>query len=334
MCIKIDECNCRIHNDCYNYYYRVGDVATEGNKFTWYSLDGKSMSRLDMFFLFEELISKWNISCQHVSLKDISNHAFVWFKGRNLNWSPKPFKFSNGWLDNYELVPLIKDFWESTIVEGKVAFVLKEKLRLLRSVLRKLNKDVFGVINLEVDSVVKDLNQLDNLDAIDGEVEESSDGVDFVRLRWEATRKVWKSLHNRSIWIKEGDRNIKFFHNSLRVRIRRNNIVGLNTCRGRLKQVHEVKAEFKRHFECRFTETNYVRPMLDGVSFRQLYLEYKAFLEEPFALDEIKEVMWSGDKDKTLGSDGFNLGFFKVCWDFLKDDYLDLLRSFMNVVGC
>lgn len=88
----------------------LGDVATTGNKITWYSLDGKSMSRLDRVLLSEELISKWNISCQHVGLRDILDHASIWIKGSNLNWGLRPFKFSNCCLDNNELVPLIKDF--------------------------------------------------------------------------------------------------------------------------------------------------------------------------------------------------------------------------------
>lgn len=56
---------------------KLGGVTKEGNKFMWYSFDGKSMIRLDTFFLYEELISKWNISCQHVGLKDVSDHAPV-----------------------------------------------------------------------------------------------------------------------------------------------------------------------------------------------------------------------------------------------------------------
>lgn len=59
--------------------------------------------------------------------------------------------------------------------------------------------------------------------------------------------------------------------------------------------------------------------MLEGVGFRQLSLEDKVFLEAPFALEEVKEVIWSGDKDKSSGPDDFNLGFFKVCWNFLKE---------------
>lgn len=40
-----------------------------------------------------------------------------------------------------------------------------------------------------------------------------------------------------------------------------------------------MKAEFKRHFECRFTETNYVQPTLDGVSLDNFPWRIMSFLK-------------------------------------------------------
>lgn len=115
----------------------LGDVSTASNKFTWYILDGKAISKLDNFLMSEDFLLMWNISCQHVGLRDISYHTPIWIKGNNLSWEPKLFKLFNYWMKNDELVPLIKNLWESNTIEGKAAYVLKEKLRLLRGVLRK-----------------------------------------------------------------------------------------------------------------------------------------------------------------------------------------------------
>lgn len=42
---------------------------------------------------------------------------------------------------------------------------------------------------------------------------------------------------------------------------------------------------------------------------------------------------WSGEKmvkDKASGIDGFSMGFFKTCWDVVKED---LMKVFQELVG-
>lgn len=51
-------------------------------------------------------------------------------------------------------------------VQGKASFVIKEKLKGLRERLKIWNKEVFGIMDLEVDRAVKNLNQLGHLASI------------------------------------------------------------------------------------------------------------------------------------------------------------------------
>lgn len=73
--------------------------------------------------------------------------------------------------------------------------------------------------------------------------------------------------------------------------------------------VPEVKAEVKNYFEGLFSEVEYNRLVLDGVSFSNISAEDNAFLTAPFSLDEIKDAVWSCDGDKSPGPYGFNLLF-------------------------
>jgi len=148
---------------------------------------------------------------------------------------------------------------------------------------------------------------------------------------------MWQQLHfkesllkqkSRQKWIKEGDSNSRFFHASLKYRRKRNNIVSINTSRGRVEQVEELKKEVKNHFEERFQETNFNRPVLDGVEFKQLSEEEKMELEEPFSEEEVKEAIWSCDRNKSPGPDGYNFGFLKACWETLREDTLNFLHEF------
>lgn len=46
-------------------------------------------------------------------------------------------------------------------MKGKASFVIEEKLKMLKGNLRDWNKNVFGILDLEMDSALKELNALD-----------------------------------------------------------------------------------------------------------------------------------------------------------------------------
>lgn len=91
-------------------------------------------------------------------------------------------------------------------------------------------------------------------------------------------------------------------------------------------QVEEVKR--KNHFQGRFKEPCKKRPILEGVPFKQLSHEVSMGLEVLFLIKEVEDVIWSGVGGKSLGTYGFNLSFYKACWEILKGD----IMRFMNVI--
>jgi len=66
--IKSEEFSFFIHN------MELLDVLTSGKKFTWISVDGLSMSRLDCFLIFKDLFLGSNISLQWVGSVEAKLH--------------------------------------------------------------------------------------------------------------------------------------------------------------------------------------------------------------------------------------------------------------------
>lgn len=56
-----------------------------------------------------------------------------------------------------------KEAWNSFKVEGKQAYILKEKLKMLRHKLWVWNVEVFGWMDLKVDKLAKELNDIDEI---------------------------------------------------------------------------------------------------------------------------------------------------------------------------
>ncbi|PNX62345.1 hypothetical protein L195_g052934, partial [Trifolium pratense] len=203
------------------------DVPVAGKKFTWFSADGKAMSRLDrflldrctdrrldQFLLSDKFIEKGSVSGQWIDNRDISDHCSIWLMCSDFNWGPKPFKVNNYWLEHPEFKSFVANVWEKLNVKGKKAFVIKEKLKKLKEELRGWNREVFGILDLNIEKTVKDLNEAEALI--------SSDGVNSVISDKSAiNKKFWDQLYfkeslikqkSRSKWVREGDSNSHFFH--------------------------------------------------------------------------------------------------------------------------
>ncbi|XP_058722527.1 uncharacterized protein LOC131594419 [Vicia villosa] len=73
------------------------EVPCKGKKFSWYSGDGRSMSRIDHFILSDVIVNRWNVIGQLIDDRDISDHFPIWLVLDGNNWGPKPFKFNNEW---------------------------------------------------------------------------------------------------------------------------------------------------------------------------------------------------------------------------------------------
>jgi hypothetical protein len=205
------------------------DVPVLGKKFSWFSADGKSMSRIDRFLLSDGFITSQGTAGQWIGDRDISDHCPIWLTTSSNNWGPKPFRVINGWLNHPEFKDFVESAWKSYDVRGKKAFVLKEKLKLLRESLKKWNKEVFGYLDLNIEKIVTDINKFEGLLS-------STDGdADYLMLDG-LNKEFWKQLHfkdsllkrkSRSKWVKDGDSNSKYFHQSLKGRRRQNQLVAL-----------------------------------------------------------------------------------------------------------
>ncbi|XP_050877959.1 uncharacterized protein LOC127081787 [Lathyrus oleraceus] len=109
---------------------------------------------------------------------------------------------------------------------------------------------------------------------------------------------------------------------------RRNEVVGLMTQEGWTENAQEVNDGIRNHFEASFKESIFWRPNLNGIDLTQLSVEDILSLEFPYEEEEVKDVVWQCINDKSPGPDGFNMNFFKACWDILKVDIMNFVSHF------
>ncbi|XP_058754420.1 uncharacterized protein LOC131627572 [Vicia villosa] len=264
------------------------NVPCKGKRFSWFSGDGKSKSRIDRFLISNNIILSWGVVGQWIGLRDVSNHCPVWLMVDKEDWGHKPFKFNNKWFKDKSFFDFVKKEWEGFTVHGRGDYVLKEKFRFLKERLKWWEKNVFGRIDLEIEENVKVLNDWDDRDMWEEELHLN---------KVKASKNIWFNLKlkenmliqkSRLKWLNAGDVNSRFFHNVVKERRRRNRICLLNSNEGVVSSVKEVKDKVKSHFECKFKEDCFERPLLDGIAFKSLSEDQACSLEVPFSMEEIK----------------------------------------------
>ena len=77
-----------------------------------------------------------------------------------------------------------------------------------------------------------------------------------------------------------------------------------------------------------YTERCSRRPTPDGLSFQSIGSEEGLWLERDFEENEVLEVVKELEGDRSLGPDGFSLGFVQTCWEVIKKHIMAVFRDF------
>jgi hypothetical protein len=310
------------------------DLPLLGRQFTWFQSGGRAMSRIDRILISDEWASKWGWGSLWVLPRDVSDHCPLLLKYLNRDWGPKPFRFNNFWLENKNLPKVVESYWSNHHVEGWMGFVVKEKLKGLKLVLKDWHKHAYGGLEDRIGGLVVEIRDLDSKGE---EVGLSSQEVEGRKTKFGELWRLLKSKEalifqrSRSKWLKEADMNSKFFHGCVNSRAKRNSILALKV--GDLwidKPIH-IKEAVVNFFENHFSSSNVCRPNLDGVHFPSLSTEENDILSAPFSLEEVHSAVMDGDGNKSPGPDGFNNAFLKNCWDIIKGEIRIMFDQFHGI---
>ncbi|XP_058726223.1 uncharacterized protein LOC131597549 [Vicia villosa] len=306
------------------------DIPCKGKKFSWFSSDGRSKSRIGRILVSNNIVNWWGVVGQQIGDMDISDHCPIWLVANKNDWGPKPFKFNNEWFQNKDFIGFLEKEWKEMEVYGRGDYVLKEKFRLLKSKLKWWNVNIFGKIDMELEEGVKEINVIDDLpsdEEEEGGARRKANNIFWMNLKIRENMLIQKA---RLKWINDGDDNNKYFHSIMKRGLRCNFLGPFLTPSGMISEVEEVREVVFEHFEAKFKESDRLRPFLEGDIFKTLSEEYKNNLELPFKEEEIKEAIWSCDGYKSLGPDGYSILFFKKCWEFVKKDVILCFKDFQT----
>ncbi|GAU16239.1 hypothetical protein TSUD_298710 [Trifolium subterraneum] len=133
---------------------------------------------------------------------------------------------------------------------------------------------------------------------------------------------------SRSLWLKEGDANTKYFHSVVASRRRGNVISSIQVDDAIVEGVQLIRQAVFSHFSSHFKASTVERPGVDNLQFIRLTLVEGGSLTKPFSVEEVKTAIWDCDSYKSPGPDGINFGFIKDFWSEMQTDIMRFMAEF------
>lgn len=314
----------------------LDDMRYVGNRFTWATSSGsnRKLRKIDRVLINSAWNSVFSFSEASFLPQGVSDHCPMVVRIMPTPNTRKPFKFFNFWMSHPSFFDMVSQVWNSDFT-GTSMYSLCCKLRALKCRLKHLNKMAYADISMRTDearaqlSLAQEAIHLDPFNQILADTEKEKLRV-FSDLRLQ--EESFYRQKSRVRWLKEGDLNTKFFHQSVKQSHLRNIIISIHDGDRLVSHPPEVHQLFLSHFQDLLavsppTSVPLVAEIQDKLS-RTLNDIQIQELSRPVSDEEIRSTLFSLASGKSPSPDGFNVDFFKRTWEIIGPSVLLAIRDF------
>ena len=312
------------------------ELDLQGPKYTWSgtsSFGRVVLSKLDRAFTTESFLDSWaQVSCLCLHRLHSDHHPIFLSCSNSVTTPNRPFRFREMWVHHDCFIPLVKEVW-SINISGPPSFVLCQKLKNLRSRLKVWNWQVFGNLNLKIqtatDRVTRIQRSFDDgvtTDLLNEEIDASSE-LDNLLFQ----REVLLREQSRVKWLKEGDRNSAFFHSVLKRRKKATTLRFLKIGENLVDNEDEISDHILGYYKELFSEKvdypvdySIVEDIIPSLVTSQ---DNSELIRIP-SFDEVQRVVFDMDASSAPGPDGFTGVFFRHCWEIVGPSVYQVVYDF------
>ncbi|CAN0888737.1 Transposon TX1 uncharacterized 149 kDa protein [Linum grandiflorum] len=305
------------------------DVTLDGYPFTWSRAKGKAHgveSRLDRAMVNPEWILKYPGGTLRNVIAPVSDHSPILLdsapqRREHRVWH---FRFENAWRMEAALKPLVEEKWSE-----REELSMFEKLRACVEAMTEWGRGFARRFRAAIVTKRKELEELR-----EGSGEEAADAEqrcrDELLVLLQQEEAYWKQ-REKQFWLKDGERNTRFFHMSANGRRKWKNVKHLIDEEGRTVEDSVGMGDVAmRYFGEIFSggggDPDTVTNEIGG----RVTVPDNDVLLSPFSKEEFRVALFSMDADKAPGPDGLNPGFYQHFWELVGDDLYAAGRRWLD----
>lgn len=245
------------------------------------------------------------------------------------------FKCEKMWFSDPSFLENIHTWWLQGEFEGSKMFIFVSKIKMLKEKILIWNRTHFKNIfkeKLDIEEELRKLNQ-----------EIIRYGMDYKKYELEKTllakqeeilskEEIFWKQKSREKWLAEGDRNSKYFHNTTKFNRTINTISRIkDQSDSEIDNPSKIAKTFVNYFQTLLNNLEGSNKLEQDLLLKEipkiLTAEDNKLLNQPFSLEEVKQVVFNLDPEKSPGPDGFQAFFYQNCWNILGKDLWEALEA-------
>ena len=213
--------------------------------FTWIGgLNSQAASRLDRFLISNQWEDHFSAITQSALPRMVSDHSPIVLEAGGFSSGKSPFRFENMWVKIDGFKDLVKIWWNGYSIEGYSSHYIAKKLKALKKDLKIWNKEVVGNVSsnraeafahLQCWEAKEKENPLNPRD-----MEAKNLALKDYKIWALMEETSWKQK-SREIWLREGDKNTKYFHKMANARARKNFLSKIRVNGVTLSSIEDIK---------------------------------------------------------------------------------------------
>ena len=256
-----------------NFIFSMGliDLPMEGGSFTW--SNARSRSRIDRFICSPTLEDHFSKLVQRRLPRLLSDHFPISLSCGFMQRRKSPFRFENMWLKSDGFINRVQQWWNSYQYSGSPGYAMVQKLKFLKADLSRWNKEVFGDVNVRKNDLMAQIQVLDMIE--ENKHLSTEEAVAKAQLQTDLEKvllmeEIKCRQTSRATWLREGDKNTRFFHRVANSNRRFNSIDQLLVNGILTTDQSEIGAGLVNFYKQLFSDDEVRRPLLDGLDFSSL----------------------------------------------------------------
>ncbi|WMV36518.1 hypothetical protein MTR67_036414 [Solanum verrucosum] len=308
------------------------DPPLFGGPYTWRGGENqKNASRIDRFlysFPWDEMFTQIRQSTLPSLGSD--HNPIVLICGDEV-FKKSYFKFEKWWLNVEGFRDKVKEWWGSFNVTGSPDFILASKLSFLKKKLKEWSKENRGNWRVRKEHLLEQIGRWENIQVHRTLTDDEQLLKAHIAMEYEEVARNeeihWRQ-RSRIQWIKNGDKNTKFFHRMATSHKRNNTIESLVINGEESSDPVAIRNEIVDFYQILYKETESWRPSLNILDVQTITEEEQILLSRGFEEEEVLEGIKQCAVDKAPGPDGYTMAFFSVFWETIKDDVMQTFHKF------